>query len=173
MLAGGSIGAGVGHLYDRAKAKLPGIDRNLIVTSEQLAKLKANGVDGHFNTAVGEISAAKGLDGRQVQPSLMQRLRGQGNAAAPAYQLPTTPPPAPSRMQRLLGMKPKPGFGAPVPAMPQHEWNRIRSAIPTTRGPVGKLGKGVGAVGGAALMPWISGFFERPKPTFVPPPKSY
>lgn len=176
--AAGLGGAGLGYLYDRAKAKIPGLDHNFTLSPDGVKAIKAQGDTGGLGDvltrAQGELQAARNLDGRLVKPSLLARMTGAANTKPPAYVLPETPP-APNWLQRRLGLTPKTPYSQPVPLMKPQEWSAMRKAVPPTRGPVGMKGRMVGGAGALLLYPFISRMLEwnqQPASPFVPPPRT-
>lgn len=168
-------GTGLGHLYDRAMAKTPGLNHEFNLKADAVKDIKANGLGDVLEKAQQELEAARGLGGRMTQPSWLSRMTGAANSKPPAYELPATPP-APNWLQRRLGITPKTPYSPPVPLMQPTEWSAMRKAVPPTRGPVGMKGKMVGGAGSLLLYPFISRMFEgtqqqQPASPFATPPK--
>lgn len=179
LAASGAGGTAMGHLYDRAARGSFDGNRVMNLTPEQIKALPG-GVGPVVTRMQGDMSAAQGLDGKMTAPSLRERLmtRLSGKSPVPGYQIPTgAPAPAPSRMQKLLGITPKAPIGASTPLTTQPQWNAMRGPV-MKNVPTGRIGKMVGGGLGALATPLVSSALSRmlqtdqqPQQSFVTPPR--
>lgn len=173
VVLGGAAGTGLGHLYDRAARGSFDGKRVMGLTPEQIKSLPA-GVGPEVTKMQGELAAARGLGGEMTPLTTRQRIMARltGQSPAPSYQLPTgAAAPAPSRLQRFLGITPKAPLGAPTPLTTPQQWGAMKQPVMKSV-PTGRKGKIVGGVAGSLLTPFISSMIDDgQQQQFVPPPR--
>lgn len=182
VVLGGVVGTGLGHLYDRAARGTFDGKRVMGLTPEQIKGMPKS-VGRAISEMQSEVTAARDLGGDMTPLTVRQKLMARltGKAPAPSYQFPTdAPAPAPSRLQRLLGIRPKSPlrelFASPPTSLAtQEQWNAMREPVMKTV-PTGRKGKLVGGGLGMLFAPFISDMLEgmqqqQPASPFAIPPK--
>jgi hypothetical protein len=173
LLASAGGGTALGHLYDRAARGSFDGKRVMGLTPEQIKAMPA-GIGSDITKMQGELAAARGLGGEMTPLTVRQRLMSRltGQAPAPSYQLPTgAAAPAPSRLQRFLGITPKAPLAAPTPLTTPQQWGAMKQPVMKSV-PTGRKGKMVGGAVGTLLTPFISSMIDggQPQQQFVPAP---